>query len=363
MRCGIHPAGGAACSAARATWRTHRGLRRRGTRRARRRTRGAGLRAGRARERALRVNPNSTGALAELAELKRERGDLDESIRLYREALALNDSTPALYLALGDSLQRSGRYAEAESAFVRVLELDPDSFEARYNLGVSYGQQQRFDEAVRSYEAALARAPDHPLAVSALNDLAALSLARGERDVAIARFEQAVKASPSHFESRFNLGVQYLQAERVDEGIAMLEEALALQPNHEAANTTLAVSYLRVGRNQDACRALLMVRRPPRRLPAIPCSARCSKARRNRRDRSNLLRRRLVSAPPPARPPQPHECTCARREQQPAGRLGHEFDRPDVAVGYSVAIAVEGARLAALIRGGAARVVPGVDGR
>ncbi len=212
-------------------------------------------------EQALRVNPNSAAALAELAELKRERGEVDESIRLYGEALALDDSHPAVYLGLGDSLQRAGQYPEAEAAFQRVLELDPDSFEARYNLGVTYGQQQRFDEAARNYETALALRPDHSHAVSALNNLANLHLARGEQDLAIARFEQAVKASPRHFESRFNLGVQYLQTDRIDKGIAMLEEAAALQPNHEAANATLAMAYLRKGRNQDAYRSFLLVRR------------------------------------------------------------------------------------------------------
>jgi tetratricopeptide (TPR) repeat protein/predicted AlkP superfamily phosphohydrolase/phosphomutase len=212
-------------------------------------------------ERALRVDPNSAGAIAELAELRRDRGDIEESIRLYREALTLNDSLPGLYLGLGDSLQRAARYTEAEAAFQRVLELDPDSFEARYNLGVTYARQQRLDDAAGAYEAALARSPEHPLAVSALNNLASLYVTRGERDAAIARFEQAVEASPRHFESRFNLGVQFLQTDRVDEGIAMLEEAIVLQPSHEVANSMLAMAYLNVGRNHDAYRACLLVRR------------------------------------------------------------------------------------------------------
>jgi tetratricopeptide (TPR) repeat protein len=212
-------------------------------------------------ERALRVNPNSIGALAELAELKRGRNELPESIRLYREALALHDSNPGLYLGLGDSLQRAGRYAEAEAAFKRVLELDPDSFEARYNLGVTYGQQQRTEEAMRYYEAALTLHPEHPQAVSVLNNLANLYLARGERAAAVSRFEQAVAASPSHFESRFNLGVQYLQAGELERGVAMLEAAVALQPNHETGNETLAMAYLSGGRNQDAYRTFLLVKR------------------------------------------------------------------------------------------------------
>ena len=60
-------------------------------------------------ERALAVNPSSIGALAELAEVKREQGELEESIRLYREAMAIDDSQPFLHLGLGDSLQRAGR--------------------------------------------------------------------------------------------------------------------------------------------------------------------------------------------------------------------------------------------------------------
>jgi tetratricopeptide (TPR) repeat protein len=212
-------------------------------------------------ERALRVNPNSIGALAELAELKRDRGELQESIRLYHEALGLHDSNPALYLGLGDSLARAGRYPEAEAAFARVLELDPDSFEARYNLGVTYGQQQRTEDAMRYYRAALELQPEHPQVVSVLNNLANLYLARGERDAAISHFERAVATSPNHFESRFNLGVQYLQVGELDRGIAMLEAAVTIQPNHEIGNETLAMAYLSAGRNQDAYRTFLLVRR------------------------------------------------------------------------------------------------------
>ena len=51
------------------------------------------------------------------------------------------------------------------------------------------------------------------------------------------------------------------ETDRTDEGIAMLEAAAALQPNHEAANATLAMAYLRKGRNQDAYRSFLLVRR------------------------------------------------------------------------------------------------------
>src|SRR5206468_602856 len=42
-------------------------------------------------QRALAVDPNSTGALAQLAEIRRDQGKLDEAIRLFAEALDIDD--------------------------------------------------------------------------------------------------------------------------------------------------------------------------------------------------------------------------------------------------------------------------------
>ena len=66
-------------------------------------------------------------------------------------------------------LQRAGRYEEAEEAFTRVLQLNPDSFKAYYNLGVTLGNQGRVDEAIAKYEKALEIAPQHPESAMALN--------------------------------------------------------------------------------------------------------------------------------------------------------------------------------------------------
>jgi len=41
----------------------------------------------------------------------------------------------------------------------------------------------------------------------------------------------------------------------------MLEQAVALRPDHEAGNEALAMAYLQEGRNQDAYRTFLLLRR------------------------------------------------------------------------------------------------------
>ena len=210
---------------------------------------------------ALASNPDFPPALAQLADLRRDAGDLGEAIRLYREALKIDDASPGLYLGLGDCLERAGQYAEAEKAFRRVISLQPDSFEAWYNLGVSTSQQGRFDESVASYEKALALDPKNALYAAALNNLGTVHLDRGDKVKAIARWEEAVKASPALLEARYNLALQYLEQGRLDDAIRLLEEAAWLAPNHELVHVRLGRAYLLKGRGEDAYRALALVSR------------------------------------------------------------------------------------------------------
>jgi tetratricopeptide (TPR) repeat protein len=211
--------------------------------------------------RALSADPNSPAAMAQLGELAGKRGELDEAIRLFQQALALDDSRSRIFMGLGDALRQAGRYPEAEQAFRRVLELEPDSFEARFNLAVTASDQGHDDQARGLYEESLSLQPRHALAASAHNNLAGIHLARGDREAAIANFEQAVALEPDHFESNRNLGLQYLEMGRGDEAIARLEAAAAIDATHEETNTGLGVAYMRAGRTADAYRIFLLVRR------------------------------------------------------------------------------------------------------
>ncbi len=47
----------------------------------------------------------------------------------------------------------------------------------------------------------------------------------------------------------------------MEEAIELLEKAGKVQPNHELVNIRLGMAYLRRGRNQDAYRSFLLVRR------------------------------------------------------------------------------------------------------
>ncbi len=212
-------------------------------------------------KRALQADPNSIGALSQLAELERDLGNLNEAIRLFEEALAIDDALPFLYLGYGDVLQRAGQFEAAEEAFKLVMQLDPDSYKARYNLGVTYGNQGRVDEAVASYEEALEIEPHNPEAALAHNNLGAIALDRGQIDEARRQFESAVEKAPGNLEARYNLALIYVDTNRLDEAIEMLEGAARVDPNHELVNVRLGQAYLEANRGQDAFRTFTLLRR------------------------------------------------------------------------------------------------------
>ncbi len=75
--------------------------------------------------------------------------------------MRVDDSQPFLYMGLGDSLNRAGRFEDAEKAFRTVIGLDPDAFDAYYNLGVTFLARERLGDAAREFERALALGPGH----------------------------------------------------------------------------------------------------------------------------------------------------------------------------------------------------------
>ena len=49
-----------------------------------------------------------------------------------------------------------GNFSDAEVNFKKGVEKSPESFEAKFNLGDAFFKQERYDEAIKSYNSALA---------------------------------------------------------------------------------------------------------------------------------------------------------------------------------------------------------------
>ncbi len=130
--------------------------------------------------------------------------------------------------------------------------LHPDWIkEAAYHLlRAERAQQEGMDDlAIESYENALRIYPDLRGVYATLG---MLHMDRRDYEPAAAALERAALEEVMSFGVANNLGVAYLQLERLDQAEEYLLHALRLRPQYAAAHYNLATLYVREGRATDA---------------------------------------------------------------------------------------------------------------
>ncbi len=76
------------------------------------------------------------------------------AVELLRSEIAAHPDDAGLHFALGDAMLNEGRAREAESSFVRAVQLDPDDWSAAFGLGTALYQQGDTVAALRWWKTA-----------------------------------------------------------------------------------------------------------------------------------------------------------------------------------------------------------------
>lgn len=95
----------------------------------------------------------SFDALVRKAGEARDAGQLDEAVKAYRRALAINPKWAEGWWSLGTLYYDGDRYAEAQLAFKKVVSLDPKQGTARAMLGLSEFELGQQELALKDIEA------------------------------------------------------------------------------------------------------------------------------------------------------------------------------------------------------------------
>ena len=109
-----------------------------------------------------------------------------------------------------------GNFSDAEVNFKKGVEKSPESFEAKFNLGDAYFKQERFDDAIKSYNSAMVFAKD---------------------DLDTARVH-------------YNIGNSLLKAQKIKESIEEYKKSLKLNPGDQEAKYNLSYA-LELLKNKD----------------------------------------------------------------------------------------------------------------
>ena len=160
-----------------------------------------------------------------------QKGQTDEAIAQYQQALEIKPNYAAAQGNIGNALVKKGQMDEAIAQYQQALQIDPDYAEVCNNLGNALLSKGRADEAVIQYQKALQLKPD---AVDVLNNLAWL-LATSP-DAHIRNGVQAVRYSERACELTHDnipmlvgaLAAAYAETGRFPEAVTTAQRALQL---------------------------------------------------------------------------------------------------------------------------------------
>jgi protein O-mannosyl-transferase len=122
-------------------------------------------------------------------------GKTADAISLYRKAIRINPEFSGAYNNLGYLLLEQGRYQEAEVELRRALELEPTFPQAASNLGLLYLRAGNLDSALRYFNEALRLEPRSGETYARLGELA---VARGNALEAKQLFRHALELHPTN---------------------------------------------------------------------------------------------------------------------------------------------------------------------
>ncbi|MBK3735436.1 tetratricopeptide repeat protein, partial [Azospirillum brasilense] len=154
-------------------------------------------------------------------------------------------ATIAEALAIAFDHHESGRLAEAEILYGRILDADPHQATALHLLGVLYGQTDRPKLAAALFVGAIGLVPDNP---GLRYDLARVRLILEDGEGAVAALRRTLALQPDHAAALFQLALACRGVGRHDESLLALERLLTLQPDSLEARYLADRAVAREGR-------------------------------------------------------------------------------------------------------------------
>jgi tetratricopeptide (TPR) repeat protein len=168
-------------------------------------------------------------------------GMLDEATREFRRVVELRPSDGAAYFHLGLIALRQGHWEAGAAYFGQALEHAGPRATTLANLALSLEKGGRYDEAENVYSEAAALAPQDP---RILTGWGIAALHRGEFEVAVGRLEQAREVAGNHALSPIWFWARGLAAAALDrfrQAEALLRRGLEVYPSHPVLTNNLAV--------------------------------------------------------------------------------------------------------------------------
>jgi Flp pilus assembly protein TadD len=194
-------------------------------------------------------SPEYVDAQGKLAWTYEQAKDHDTALKIAAAAAASDDADARLTLA--DLLRANERYAESVAILDKLIKESPSpDWRLYFGRAVSLEKLGRWSEAETDLQAALKLHPDEP---ELLNYLGYSWIDRGVHlREGLAMVEKAVGANPRSGAMVDSLGWAYFKLGDYKQSVEKLEQAVELDAGDPEVNDHLGDAYWRVGRKEEA---------------------------------------------------------------------------------------------------------------
>uniref|UniRef100_A0A4W5JDA4 UDP-N-acetylglucosamine--peptide N-acetylglucosaminyltransferase 110 kDa subunit n=1 Tax=Hucho hucho TaxID=62062 RepID=A0A4W5JDA4_9TELE len=151
---------------------------------------------------ALRLCPTHADSLNNLANIKREQGNIEDAVQLYRKALEVFPEFAAAHSNLASVLQQQGKLQEALMHYKEAIRISPTFADAYSNMGNTLKEMQDVQGALQCYTRAI---QINPAFADAHSNLASIHKDSGNIPEAIASYRTALKLKPDFPDAYCNL--------------------------------------------------------------------------------------------------------------------------------------------------------------
>ena len=178
-----------------------------------------------------------------------QSGRMRDAERCFRQAVEIAPRHFGALNLLTVALTGLERFDEAETFAERALRIDASSDATHYNYGTVLKHNNKLEQAIAAFDAALAVNPRH---AKALNNRGSVHSQLERYEEAIADFDRAIALDRRYGDAYYNKANALAALKRREEALRAFELALSLNPRHAGAYANLLILFNALGEYNKA---------------------------------------------------------------------------------------------------------------
>jgi tetratricopeptide (TPR) repeat protein len=182
----------------------------------------------------LKDDPQNADALHLLGVISIQDGNNQAAVEMITKAIEINPRIAIYYSNRGKALLSLKQFEQAVLSYDKAIALKSDYVQAHFGRGNALHQLKKFKLAVESYEKAINFQPDYAEAYSnrgnALHQLK-------QFQAAVVSYDKAISLKPDYVEAFSNRGLALKELKQFEEALTSYDKAIALNPNYADAHS------------------------------------------------------------------------------------------------------------------------------